>query len=354
MKKIIFGSFIVGILIAGVSAEALTDIEISGEVDVLGQLTLLPTGEQGNSDFRIPTMLLNFNMPLQEGNLLVVEFEGAEKASDATSTRFEVRTREAYFDLVSIFEGLYALRGGLIPQAWHEAQYEDWEYRFLGETAWVITEKWKYLSYSDLGASFMAELPHNLGEWAVSLTNGEGRDKAEIGPHKEGGVFARFTKAAPWMFSLNYIRGNYDLYGEDVGLKERIQGQVLYRSECWSSGAELLMTQDPADVITANKMAEGVDVLSLAGTSVRGQAASIYLTFHTGDKSEAMFRVDYLNAAVEESGKDLKTLIASWAYQVTDDFRAALAADYTSYGDKYFTFGGRDRSKLEIAAQVLF
>ena len=360
MKKIVFAKLFLNSLIWGglflqsSQALALSDIEITGEVDALGEVYYMPTGKQGDSEFRVPTLLLDINVPLKEGNLLVVSFEGAERSSNAAASRFEVQTREAYFDLVSVFNGTYALRGGLLPQPWQEAQYEEWGYRFLGETGWVITEKWRYLSYSDLGLSFMGELPNDWGEGAISLVNGEGRDEKEVGPHKEVGLFLRLMKASPWTISFNYIRGSYDLYGDDVNLKERIQGQVNYRAEGWWAGLEILSTRDPADAVTALKMAEEVDVVSYAGQSVEGFGCSAFVTMGTGPRSEVMLRYDYLNAVVGADGKNLSTAIGAWAYRITDDLRVAFAADYTKFGDKYFAYGGRERSKCEIAAQVLF
>lgn len=354
LTKILLASLFLSGLFTAPSALALSDIEITGEVDAVGEVFYMPTAKQGDSEFRVPTLLLDLNIPLKDGNLLVVNFEGAERSSNAEASRFEVQTREAYFDLVSIFDGMYALRGGLLPQPWQEAQYQEWDYRFLGETSWVITEKWRYQSYSDLGLSFMAELPNDWGEGAISLVNGEGREEAEIGPHKEIGFFARLMKATPWSISLNYIRGNYDLYGESVGVKQRAQAQVTYRAEKWWAGVEILSTQDPADAVTALKMAEEVDVVDYAGQSVEGLGGSAFVTFNTGDRTEAMLRFDYLNAVTGTDGKDLMTGIAAWSYRISEDFRVAFATDYTKFGDKYFAFGGRERSKCEIAAQVLF
>lgn len=350
MKKIVFAL----LFLAAAPALALSDIEITGEVDAIAEVFYMPTAQQGDSEFRVPTLLLDLNIPLKDGNLLVVNFEGAERSSNSEASRFEVQTREAYFDLVSIFDQMYALRGGLLPQPWQEAQYEDWSYRFLGETAQVITEKWRYLSYSDLGLSFMSELPNDWGEAAVSLMNGEGRDQKENGPHKEAALFVRLMKVSPWTISLNYVRGNYDLYGDAVGVKERIQGLVTYRSANWWAGVELLSTKDPADAVTALKMAEEVDVVDYAGQAVEGLGGSAFVTVNMGDRSEVMLRYDYLNAVVGADGKDLSTAMGAWAYRVTEDFRVAFAADYTKFGDKYFAFGGRERSKCEIAAQVLF
>lgn len=356
MKKLLLTSFLLSLSIFVVSSQAfaLADIEISGEADINASIYSLPSSDRGESVFSVPSLLLDFSIPLKEGNLLFVSFEGAEKR-DEQSKPFTVQTREAYLDLVSIFEGMHGLRLGLIPHAWQEAQYQDWDYRFLGKTGWVITEKWKYLYYSDLGGSFMSELPQDMGEWAFSIVNGQGRDSEEPQPHKDMSLFLRLTKWSPWAVTLGYSRGSYEKYDDTVNLRERIQAAALYRGEDdhWRAGIELLDAHDPADAITDLKMAEGVDVTGLTGQAVHGQGGSLFGIVSTGPKAEVMLRWDYLNAAVGETGKDLNTVMASLAYQVTSDVRAALGADYTKYGENYGK-GVRDNSKIEIAAQVLF
>ncbi|QDK36954.1 hypothetical protein [Bdellovibrio sp. NC01] len=356
MKKWIFPSFTLNFLALFVSAQAfaLADIEITGEADINASIYSLPTSDRGDSVFSVPSLLLNFNVPLKEGNLLFVSFEGAERR-DQASKPFTVQTREAYLDLVSIFQGMSGLRMGLIPASWLEAQYEDWDYRFLGPTGWAITEKWKYLYYSDLGAAFMSELPLDMGEWTFAIQNGQGRDTEEPQPHKDMVLYLRFTKWNPWSFSLSYVRGNYEKYEDSANLRERIQASAMFKTEDdhWRAGLELLDAHDPADAITDLKMAEGVDVSSLTGQSVHAQGGSLYAIVSTGPKAELMARWDYLNAAVGESGKDLNTYILSLGYQVTSDVKMALEGDYTKYGEDY-GIGVRDNSKVEIAAQVLF
>lgn len=340
------------ILLVSFQSMALTDIEITGELDVAASLWTLPTAQRGVSAFNVPSFFVKFNAPLKENNALIINFEGSEEKLNS-SERFNVQVREAYFDLVSPFSEGNAMRCGLIPHPWQEAQYELWSYRFLGKDAWTITEKWKYLNYSDLGFSYVSEMPEDMGEWSLSFTNGEGVGEKETGPHKEASLFARFVLWSPLSFSFNYARGNYELYGEQVGLKERIQAMMAYEEADWTLGLEYLATQDPADGIRILKMAEEVDVLAQTGESVRGQGGSLFAIVSTGPKAEMMLRYDYLNTVVGESGKDLQTLMLSLGYQVSEDIKAAISTDYTRYGAE-FASGFRDRSKIELAAQVLF
>ncbi|WP_373999088.1 hypothetical protein [Bdellovibrio bacteriovorus] len=351
MKKYSFAFLF--LLFASSQANALSDLEISGEVDISATVWNLPTGERGNSAFNIPSLFLNFEAPLKDDNLLVLTLEGSEQEINSDE-RFEVRVREAYLDLVSVFSGMHALRAGLIPQTWQEAQYEQYGYRFLGTDAWAITEKWRYLNYSDLGVSFMSQLPADWGEWALSLANGEGANEKEEGSQKEAALFARFTLWSPLSLSFNCVRGSYDKYSGSAAVKERIQALLEYdKEDSFIAGLELLMTKDPADAISDLKIAEAVDVTDFLGESVEGRAASVYTVISTGPKAEVLLRYDYLDAMANEDGKDLQTILASLGYQVSEDIKAAFAVDYTRYAENYAP-GVRDRSKVELAAQVLF
>jgi len=356
MKKLIlilFAGTLTGILISGPSCWALSELEVSGELDALGEIYLAPSSKSGQSAFSVPSFFLNFIAPLKDGNSLVATLEGTNRR-DPTDHRFQVETRYVYLDLVSPFQdSLHALRLGLIPQPWHEAQYADWEYRFLGPTEWVMTEKFKYLSASDLGASFRSELPHDAGDWALTVLNGEGTAADELSPHKEASVLLRWTLWDPVIVTLNYIRGSYNQYASDIALKERIQAQVTYHHEDqWLAGVEFLDAHDPADVINDLGMADEVDVTALLGQSVHGQGASVFTQISTGPKAQIMFRYDYLNPVLGQK-MDINTWMAALSYQLTGDIRLALAGDYSKYGSQ-FGYDRQEQSKVEIATQVVF
>lgn len=336
----------------GLSSHALSEVEVSGELNVSLAAWNLPTGKRGNSAFEVPTLFLDINSPLKQDNLLVLRVEGSEEKT-GTVDRFSLKMREAYLDLVSVFPGLRALRVGLIPQVWQEAQYEQTSDRYLGRTAWALTEKWNYLSPSDLGVSYMSQLPWNGGEYALGFANGQGTQEKENGPHKEFSLFMRFTGLGPWGLNLNYVRGSYENYDEENGLKERVQMLLTYQVENFQVGLEGLLTQDPADAFAVYHIGDGVDVTDLGGQVVRGFGASLFTAFKTGSRGELLLRYDYLNPAQGESGRDLKTALVAWSYEVSEDVRAAIMTDYTWYGEN-FAPGYRDQSKLALATQVLF
>ncbi len=332
---------------------ALTDIEISGEVSLAAQVYQLPTGQRGDSAFLVPSFVLGIEAPLKEGNLLVASFEGAEKRQSSTQ-EFDVYSRTVYLDVVSIFQGSQALRLGLVPRTWLASQYEDWSYRFLGETGKAMTEKYRYSSLADLGVVYMSQFSGQWGEWAFSLTNGEGAEKAETGPHKDFGFFWRSLLDSPWTFALSYTRGSYEGMDDSFSTKERIQGMVTYHKEDqWMVGLEVLDTHDPAEAVRDLKMAGEVDVTNWLGQSIHGRGASLFTEVSTGPLAKVMARYDFLQPAEGLSNKSMSSAFVGLSYQVTEDIRSAVVFDYSKYDDGY-GLGVRDQSKLEFATQVLF
>ena len=80
MKKITF--MLLFLFFASEQALALSDIEITGEVDLNGVGFLLPSAQGGHTEFQVPSLLLDLNVPLKEGNLLYVSLEGAQKRTE--------------------------------------------------------------------------------------------------------------------------------------------------------------------------------------------------------------------------------------------------------------------------------
>ncbi len=334
------------------AAYALSELELGGEIDFSFTMHQLPTGKQGESEFNISSFFLNLNAPLVSDNLFVAVIEGSEQTYGSDSSRFELRVRQAYLDLVSPFEGMHALRAGLIPQPWQEAQYELWSFRFLGQEAWALTEKWNYQNFSDLGLSFMSELPWSLGERALTLTNGEGRNNSEEGPYKDASLFFRMSQGGPWSLSVSYTHGRYDTYERDIATKERWQALLTFEDESWFAGLEYLGTQDPANALEAYDMAESVNVVDFRGTVARGMGASAFVSINLTKKNEMMLRYDYLDPLQGEEDRDLHTFELAWVYQVVDGIRVGALVGYTHFGELHSSVN--DRSKVSVASQVLF
>lgn len=336
-----FGSLLIAIFVS-LQVHALENVDITGEVALNGSLWYLPTGEQGNSNFDLSTFFLGIGADLHDSNYIQTVIETQES---------ELKLREAYVDLASVFSGMRVLRMGLLPQPWLKSYYEIWDYRFIDRTAWGLLEKWNYQKFSDFGVSYMSEFALGRGEWALSVVNG--KEEKNRGPHKEFSFFVRWNDFANWSLSTNYSRGSYDKYDEGEDLKERAQFLAVYYMGRMKAGLEVLYSQDSNFAFADNEMAEGVETTLLPKGLLGGLGASLFTVVETGPKAEAFLRLDYLDAAHGESGKTLLTTMLGLGYRLTEDLRLATMIDYTVYGNG-FAPGSRDTSKLVIAAQVLF
>lgn len=352
MKKHIFCLFWI---IVGPFALA-QNVEVGGEVNLQFSAWQLPTGQRGVTEFEISTLFFDVDALLANDNVFHMRFENRDQSllsATGEGDRFVIGVREAYLDLLNFLPGFRALRLGLVPQPWQEAQYQIWGYRFLGRTGWGITEKWGYLNYSDFGATYMSRLPSNWGEFAFTFTNGEGVQNPGEAHQKEAALFFKFFAGQPFSLSLNYVYGRYDLYGEDVNRKERAQALLAYEGETWKWGAEFLWSQDPGNALEDLRMAEGVDVTDVLDQVVSGQGASVFVVYNINEHSDFMTRIDYLNAATKLDGRTLQTLLMAYGYQYSESVKFALAGDYTKYDENYGV-GVRDSSKLSLSVQVLF
>jgi hypothetical protein len=352
MKKFKFSLFLTILLGIGPSALALSDISISGELDVATTLTQLPTRDQGKLAFSIPSFKLDMEVPLRESNEFFFELESAENR-DATSKRYDTQVKEAYLSLTSFLPARSELRYGLIPDLWIELEKEQWDYDFWGLTSYLPLIKYKYTSWSDLGLMYQSELPYDLGQWALVVTNGEGLESDEVGPRKQFQLVLGVTKAAPFYLMASYLQGSYDNYDERFFEKRRLQLQLSYESEGNLLALEYFDTKDPADAITALKMAGGVDVTALAGTNVAGQGASLLGRLKVSEKWALFLRADWLNPVKADAKKNLQDLTGGFSYDLTEDILMAFSYEYTQYGEN-FSASPRDGSQFAFSTRVGF
>lgn len=352
MKKIKF--YIILTLLSGLSAKSLavTDIGISGELDVALSLKNLPTRDQGVTAFSIPQLKLDIEAPLRDSNEIFVEFETSEYR-DATSNRYDTQLKEGYLSLTSFLPARSELRYGFIPDYYIELQREQWDYDFWGMTSMVPLIKYKYSAWSDLGMMYQSELPADLGQWSLSITNGEGYQSEEIGPRKQGQLTVEVTKWAPFYAVFSYTYGAYDNYDDSFNKKTRLVGNFSYEFSKGLLALEYYATQDPADAIMAGQMAGGVDVTALHATTVRGEGASLFGRLDFTEKAALFLRFDYLTPVKQEKDKNLKSITAGVSYDSSEDIRWALAYEYTDYSDE-FSPSIRDESQILLATRVSF
>jgi hypothetical protein len=256
-------------------------------------------------------------------------------------------------NLTSFLPARSELRYGLVPDFWVETEREQWDYDFWGMTSYVPLIKYKYASWADLGLMYRSELPADLGEWALSVTNGEGLESDEVGSRKQAQLVVNFTKAAPFYVLLSYLHGAYDNYDDMFNEKRRILAHVSYEGDRGLIAVEYYEAKDPANAITALKMAGGVDVTALTGSNVTGQGATLFGKWKFDEKWSLFARVDWLNPVKGESKKTLQDTSGGTAYELSEDILLAFSYEYIQYGEQ-FSPSPRDVSHFDFATRVNF
>jgi len=352
MKKLRFCLFLTLCLGVSGNSYAVTDLNISGELDLAFLLKQLPTRDQGVTSFNLPRLNLNIEAPIRDGNAIFLQLESAE-FRDGTSKRFDTQLKNAYLSLTSILPAGAQLRYGLIPDFYIELQREEWDFDFWGPGSDLALIKYKYKTWSDLGFMYQSELPGDGGEWALSVTNGEGYASDEVGPRKEAQLLVWLTRLAPFHVVLGYSLGDYEVYDANFNKKSRASVRLGYEFARGLVALEYFTTADPADAITAGKMAAGVDVVSLAATNVEGQGGSLFGRMEITEKAGLFLRADSLSPVKQQPEKNLKAISTGVSYNTSEDLRWALAFEYTDYSDAYAN-SIRDESQLVLATRVSF
>lgn len=351
MKTMKFYVFLGLFLSLGTRSLALEEVRFSGELDVALSLKHLPTRDQGVTAFNIPRLNLDVGVPLRDSNEIFIQLESAEYR-DSGSNRFDTQLKEAYLRLTSVFSVGAELRYGLVPDYYIELQQEQWDYDFWGTTSLLPLVKYKYVAWSDLGLMYQSELPGDWGQWALSLTNGEGYQSSEIGARKQLQILFGLKKQAPFYATLSYTYGAYDLYDKSFNTKQRWVLNLSYETSKSLVALEYYHATDPADAVALG-MAAGVDVSVYLGTSIQGQGLSLFGQTEISEKANLFLRADYLTPVMKDKGKNLRGVSAGVSYDTNEDLRWALAYEYTDYSDEY-ALALRDESQLVLATRVTF
>lgn len=345
------------------SSFAAESVEVSGELSASLRLYNLPSGQRGHSDFQLQTLWFNLDMPLQGLSHFHLQIEGTDERDSLVeinnfkqyqaSGEFKFSVKEAYVDLFNSGSSVKALRLGLLPQVWQETQYQYKNMRYLGKIGWEFSEKFNYLAHSDLGLSYMSEIPSAQIDWAVSIYNGEGLEKTPTKAMKDFGIFFKFFKDSDFNIDLNLIYGHYDTYEMSTGAKERVLMALNHRIDerlFWRMA--LLYAQDPMEAFADFNIANKPNLDDYVAQKVAGAGATLEAIYGVREKWDVLVRYDYLMPAIKAK-KALQSGIIGLSYEYSRDIRLAVAIDYTGYSSDYGK-GIRDESKLTLASTVQF
>jgi len=96
----------------------------------------------------------------------------------------------------------FGIRFGQHQTPWIDKASKAWNYRFVAKT---LTDKYKFESSSDLGLSFLGEIPEGFGSYQIGVFNGEGYKKPEA---NEGKAFHGRVLLTPLaMLDIDALKG---------------------------------------------------------------------------------------------------------------------------------------------------
>lgn len=327
------------------------EVDVSGELNLVASVKNLPTRDQGTTAFEIPSLKLFMQAPLKDRNEIFVELEAA--ASRGSTGHFETTAKQAYLSLASFLPEGDELRYGLVPDDYIERHNELWDFYFWGPSSDVSLQKYGYISSADLGLTFRAHFPDDWGAWSFSVTNGEGLASDEVGPRKQGQVLLSLSKLSPLQLIVLYSYGAYEAYDASFNKRTRLLLNLGYEFSKGFLALEYFATEDPADALSQGAGADGVDVVALHGTNIRGQGASLLVRGDLSQESSLVLRADWLNPVKEDRKKQLVAWTAGISYDTSEDLRWLFAYEHTDYSESYAA-ALRDKSRIVLATRARF
>lgn len=213
---------------------------------------------------------------------------------------FDVATKHFFIEVAKFPFASSRLAAGLADLPWVPYEEGIWGYRFQGK---VFADREGYLTSTDLGFGWKVELPKKTGDFHLSVVNGEGWSKPEVGKYKD--VHLRFTLTpfrSGWakdvFFGAFGSTGAYD--GIAAGRPDERQRVILqagYRGKFVRLMSSYLWANDPASKMVARHpslAALGNQLAHARGFSVFG-VANLGIFSDKAGKWELMVRHDRLD-----------------------------------------------------------
>lgn len=320
------------------------------------------------TSFALDRLYLNIDWNLWKSGAFKVNFEGGDfrdrdySLSGGSLTpkegAFNVKTRAAYLELKDVLFPTGVLQLGQIGLPWVGYVDNLWGYRVLGTN---FLDQSGYLSSVDLGATLNGQVPAELGDWAVSVANGETWKSPELGYHKD--THARLTLRPLKPFGLGGLfvsgagtLGAYDPDPTGPNERNRLIAQLGYRSpgQFLLAADYLISATDPA-----SRMAGRYPSLSArSGQLSNATGYSVYGVWNLGTLGgpnwqavELLARLDQLDPDTQIDANSLTRQTVGVSYQWHPALTTVLA-----YSGVTFQAGARlsDEHRGLLSADIRY
>jgi hypothetical protein len=174
------------------------------------------------------------------------------------------------------------IRAGLIPLLWTDYEEQFYRYRFQGQ---LFVDREGYVGTADYGVAGRYQFPHDYGDVAAGVFNGEGFAHAEVNDQKAVMLRASVQPVKGLHLAAFYDDDNYSA-GQ---ARDRAVAQVAYEHP---------------------RVTAAVDFLSANDRGVKAHGTSIWATPKLSHSWELLLRRDELSAE-EHQTRDIEG-IAYW------------------------------------------
>ncbi|MHB8872425.1 MAG: hypothetical protein ACYC8T_01940 [Myxococcaceae bacterium] len=309
-------------------------VKLSGLAYLRYSFELTPDRANFN-ELNFDRIYLTSEFQLVEHALVLATLEAGDIRLNGTAN-FMVAPKYVYVEGKDLGYAGSFIRAGLVQTGWTPYIDNLWGYRVQGAS---FTDRWGYMTSSDLGIVAGGPLPPKYGSWQLNFQNGEGWKSRELGKRKEGQ--ARVTVkpltslggvAGGFFVSGFASLGGYDDVKAGVHTKRRYIGQVGFQNPRLTIVANYTRAEDASEKIASRF------VVSPAGGTATANGFDAFAVLNLGlfaeraADAELFVRGDMLDpdTAVEDDG--VQMFIAGGAYRVNKYVRVLGDWERVVYG----------------------
>ena len=328
-------------------------VKLSGIAFLRYSVELAPTAASFN-EFNFDRIYLSSEFQISDHALVNATLEAGDIRSSGTGN-FMVAPKLVYLEGKDLaYAGTY-LRAGLVQTGW--VPYIDglWGYRVQSAS---FTDRWGYMTSSDLGLTAGGPLPAKYGAWQVDLLNGEGWKVRELGKRKEGQArlvvkpLAALGGIPAGFFVAGFgAIGGYDDVKLSVHTKRRAVGQVGFQNERLTVAFNYTLAQDASEKFASKYavVAPG-DTAKMTGMDAFA-ALNLGLLAAAAADAELFARADLLDPDLQVADDNVQMLVVGASYRLNRYLRLLADWERVVYGPAN---GLANESRLKVHAEARF